>query len=305
MNKIITPGILVFIAMLGFSIPATSQVNIKVEQVNETMSKGENAGFKVAIPQATMEEVKKAWVKLLQKDVKAKATDTGLEISITGAKAGEVSTTPVNIYSILRRADSSILLTAFFEIDSQFFDPATCPDPLVKEKTLIGIQNYLRHFAVEQYTHAVEEELNAEENKLADLNKQLNNLKNEEEKAEKSIKEEESSISSAEDEIRVLKAQSTQQSEQVQAKRLANLAITDKEAKKTAEKELKDLEKEKDKTDKQIEKLEKGKITSKNNIEDYEKEIKESQEQQETVSSQIEAQEAVVEEVEAKLKGII
>jgi hypothetical protein len=297
---------ILLVAMAIFAIPHSgkSQVSIKVEQVKETMSKGENVGFKVMIPQATTENVKRAWIKQLEADTKAEALESGYEITIAGAVAPEISPNPVNIYSMITDIDSTIQILAFFEIDSAFFDPETYPDKLVKDKILNSITNYLRRFAVEQYKNAVEDELKMEEDKLKDLSKQLSDLENDQEKAEKSIKEEESNISSADDEIKALKAQSTQQGEQVTVKRLANLAITDKEAKKTAEKELKDLEKAKDKTDKDIEKLEKDKVTSKNNIEDHNKTIEESVEQQELLSGQIEEQEAVVVKVEAKLKGI-
>lgn len=295
---------LVILAVLGFPLTGKSQITIQVEQVKATMSKGENTGFKTFIPQAKMEDVKKAWIKQLEAGTKAESIESGYEINITGAAAPEISPNPVNIYSILNQTDTVITLIAFLEIDSVFFNPDTYPDPLVKDKIVSGITNYLRRFATAQYEVAVEDELKMEQDKLKDLEKQLDALKNDQEKAEKAIKGEESDISSADDEIRVLEAQSTQQSEQIQAKRLANLGISDKEARKVAEKELKDLEKEKDKTDKQIEKLEKEKVTSNNDIKDYNKAIDESVEEQGQVETQIEEQEAVVEKVEAKLKGI-
>jgi hypothetical protein len=269
------------------------------------MSQGIQPGYQVIIPQAQLDDVKKAWAKLISTEVKSKPIEIEHEIHLNQAIASEISPDPINIYSLLTDVDSSIHLVAFYEIDSgYFFDSETYPDNLVSNKVFNGIQNYMRRFAVDQYVMAVEEELKLEENKLKELDRELTGLKKENEKMEKSIKEEEQNIIKADEEIKILLGQKEKQLEIIEEKRIANSLLTDKEAKKTARSEVKILEKERKKADRNIEKLEKDKVSSNNEIEENQKVIEENLEDQEVLVSRIEAQEAVIERVELKLKGI-
>jgi hypothetical protein len=289
-----------FIQKQGFS-----QQEIVVEQIKEKMSKGEQSGFMVVIPQANLDDVNKAWKKQLQQGVKSKAEEVGHEIHIHGALAPEIYPNPIDIYSLLTDVDSSIHLVSFFEIDSNlFFDPDSYPDRLVSDKIFNGIQNYLGRFAVDQYKLAVQNELKTEENMLRELDKQMDFLKKEQEKMEKSIKEEEQNITAADDEIKILNSQKEQYLKQIEEKRVSSAYITDKEVQKEAKKELKSLEKERDKIDNKLEKMEKSKVSSKNLIDDHEKAIEKNLEDQQELSQKIEHQELVISQVEQKLNGI-
>jgi hypothetical protein len=288
------------------SVPGVySQKDIAVEQIKETMSRGIQTGFKVIVPQANLDKVKKAWAKQIQKQVKQKPVEVEHEMRLDGALAPEISPDPINIYSLLTDVDSSIHLVAFFELDSgMFFDPETYPDALVGDKIVNAIQNYMRRFAVEQYIVAVEDELKMEEDNLKVLEKELDGLKKDKERMEKSTKEEEQNITMADDEIKILKGQKEQQLKAIENKRVAMATVTDKEAKKAGKAELKALEKARNKADKQLEKEEKQKIESKNQIQENEDGIEKNLQEQDELLLKIEGQEAVVEKVKVKLAGI-
>jgi hypothetical protein len=293
------------LAFLSVSLSVSSQDDIFVTKVKETMSQGEQPGYLVIIPQARLEVVKKEWARIISKEVKSKPIEIEHEIHLNGAIAEEISPDPINIYSLLTDVDSSIHLVAFYEIDSGFFfDPETYPDNLVSNKIFNGIQNYMRRFAAEQYIVAVEDELEIEEDKLKELNKELSGMKKEKEKMEKAIKEEEQNIIKADEEINILLNQKEQQLEVIEEKRISASLLIDKEVKKEAKAEVKILEKERKKADRNIEKLEKAKVTSKNKIKENEQDIDENMKDQEALVAKIEAQELVIEQVELKLKGI-
>ena len=291
-------GLLVMMSVF-VSIEAYTQEDIKVEQVNMAMSLGEGTGFQVIIPQAAQGNVKKAWIKKVQTGTKSKAMDEGGEISISGAIVSEISPNPMDLYAIVNLVDSVTSLTAFFVIDSAFFDPAKASAPMV-----LSVKDYIRNFGVEEYKAAVEDELRMEEDKLKEMEKQLANLQKNEEKMEKSIKDEEETISKAEEEIKILEASKEHQLKVIEQKRVAASTVIDKEAKKEANKEIKALEKEREKSDKALSKENESIFNSENTIEESKKAIEEGKEQQLALEEQIELQEEVVEKVKVKLAGI-
>lgn len=292
--------LLICIAMFSFA-----QKTIEVVTVQETISKGKQPGYAIEIPQASLEDVKKAWKSRIQKGTKSKPVEAGYELVITDAIEKEISPNSFNIYSLLLNKDSLIYLVAFFEIDSsRFFDPDVKSDDIVTQKVNLAIRNYMHSFGVEQYTDAVHQELKTEEKTLKDLNKELKSLKDEEEKNEKNIKSSEQKITTAEEEISMLKTQTLSQIEKIEAARLSLLGITDKEAKKTANKELNALEKGKKKLDGEKEKQEKHIVGYQSDIKESNSEIEKLTESQKEMAEKITAKEEKVNAVEEKLAGI-
>jgi len=300
MMKTIFTFLLMCISLFSFA-----QKTIEVVTVKENMSKGNQPGFAVEIPQISLDDVRKAWVNRLQKGTKSKAVQVGYELVITGAIEQEISPNSFNIYSLLLNKDSLVYLIAFFEIDSsQFFDPDANKDDIVNRKIDLAIREYLHSFAVEQYKLAVQQELKAEEKTLKDLNRELKSLKDNEEKNEKNIKSCEQKITTAEEEIEMLNNQTLSQMKLIESARLSIVGITDKDAKKAANKELNSLEKGKKKLDGEKEKQQKHIVGFQSDIKDNNSEIEKLSEYQVEVEKKIKDQEERVIVVKDKLAGI-
>lgn len=298
--KTIFTFLLICIAMFS-----TAQKTIEVVTVEESISKGNQPGFAVEIPQASLDNVKKAWESRIQKGTKSKAVEVGYEVLITGAIEKEISPNSFNIYSLLLNKDSLVYLIAFFEIDSsQFFDPKINKNDIVNQKVDLAIRDYMHSFAVEQYTLAVQQELKAEEKILKELNRELKSLKDDEEKNEKNIKSCEQKITTAEEETEMLHNQTLSQMNLIESAHLSLIGITDKDAKKAANKELNSLEKGKKKLDGEKEKQQKHIVGYQSDIKDSNSKIEKLQESQQEVAEKISAQEGKVTTVKEKLSGI-
>ena len=285
-------------------ITAFAQERVIVRQVTHKMSKGEQPGYGVNVPQAEFETVKKNWKKFLENDTRADAIEEGYEIVLKDAVKETLSPDTVNIYSMLLVNKGYIQLYAFFEIDEMFFKYSGDPGDIRSEKIHKRIETDLRNFAVKQYKLAVEDELKIEENKLKQLESELKDIQKDTESHMKDIAGAEEKIKKHEGEIILLEAEKEEYREQLEEKRLERTKIRDKEELKTMKSIVKSIEKSKKKVEKNIEKERKKIISEEADIASYEAAIRANNMLEEEKLNEIKQQQKAIDRIEDKLYNI-
>lgn len=295
---------LLFLSLLFIVQGISAQVSFDVNAEIRKMSKGDQMSYTIDIPQADLKTVTKNWIKLLQEETKQKAIVSEHEIYIEGALVPEIVQKPINIYSYIYEVDSMIRVYSFFEIDSVFFAYSGNKDDIVGEKMYAGITNFTRKFAVGQYAIAVENELENEQKTLKSLLGELDKLEKDNQDLQKVIKENEQNIAESNDEIKLLDADNDRTISAISTQREVVSGISDKELKKTEQKELKNLESERKKIGNKLEKEQKRIVEYDAAIDKSKADIEKNLQLQEEKKKEIETQEEVVKSVEIKLDGI-
>lgn len=294
MRKIIAPVFVCF-CLFGFA-----QKPIVIDHAVRLMSKDTQPSYQFEISQTTLKDVEKDWLKYLNTGSKGKASSVNGENLQPAAVNSNISTKPFNVYSKVLETSEGIRITAWFtENDTVFFSKT-----LNAEQDL-AIQKYLRDFAVAEYKAAVSAELKAEQDKLKALEKTLEGLYREEEKAAKKISESNRSIQKSTDNTAKNNADIQNVSYKISdQKGMVERTASDANANKGAKQTLKDLENQR-KT------LQKNNETEAKNIDNMNKQIREQEraitslkEKQKESATQIETQKAKVKEVQTKLDGI-
>jgi len=305
-NNLIFRIRIVFASLISLLISGTvvSQQKIEVTTMQANMSKGKQTCYYVNIPQAGLKTIKQQWMKKLQANTKTKVTENGEELVIIGMVEHSITKDTMNIYSMIFPEDTTTRLAAFFEIDSVFFSPNEAEEDLMNEKVDKSIQAYLREFAVTQYRDAVTDELDKEQEKYEDLQKELKKLVNDEEDMEKAIPNAENDIKDAENSIDDLERQMSRQSTRIEDKRIAMAAMTSEEMKSEASDEIKEMEKERHKLQKKRDNERDKIIDLKSDIKKNEKGIENGKKLQEEKQEEINQQKLVVDRVTQKLAGI-
>ena len=237
----------IILKLILISFISYAQVDFQLSVEERNMSKGEQISYMIDIPQAYLENVKKNWIKLLQEETKEKVVVTDHEIFIEGAIIKEIIQKPINVYSYVYEVDSIIRIYSFFEVDSVFFEYSGSENDIVGEKMYNGITNFKRKFATKQYIIAVKDEMELERKTLKILLGDLRKLEKENENLYKEIKENEQHIAESNDELNMLDADNERQIKSISSQREELASISDSDQKKTAKKELKNLENEKKK----------------------------------------------------------
>lgn len=298
--QILLIGILII-----FPFFLSAQVPVEVERKTVSMSKGEQPAYIVNVPEADFDLVSKDWAKIIRQNTKSKVEEVGQEIIILSTQISEVHHGPINIYSTLLKADSSIKIVAVFEIDSAFFAYSEETKNLHTEKTNNHITHFMRNFAVDQYKETVEKELDGEEKKLKDLNKEMSNLTKELESHLKEIQENEQDIKNSEDIISSFEKDNVRKLDEINAKKESMASISDDPIRYDAAKDdLKSLEKEKKNIESTLEKERKNIVKYNSSIDEYNRQIDDTLEIQEELKVAIEKQEDDVSKVSTKLSGI-
>ncbi|MEZ5197848.1 MAG: hypothetical protein R2764_16120 [Bacteroidales bacterium] len=293
-------GILVVLPFFSFA-----QALITVEQKTVSMSQGEQPAYIVNVPEADFDQVTKDWEKIIRQNTKSKVEESGQELVIMGTQIPEIHHNPINIFSTLFQADSSIIIVAVYEIDSTFFSFSEENKNLHSEKTNNHITHFMRNFAVEQYKEFVEEEFETEDKKLIDLSKELEDLAKKHQSFLEEIEENQQDIKNAEDVISSSEKDNERKLEEINIKKESMASVSDDPIQFDAAKDqLKDLEKEKRNIENILEKEKKNIVKYNSSIEEYNRKIEANLEQQEMVKASIEEQKIVVSNVNLKLKGI-
>lgn len=293
--------------LLLIAIPflTIAQKKITIAEKNLVMSKGDQPGFILEIPQADFDEAKNEWSKLIRQNTKSKVETRDNEISVAGTQIPEIYGHPFNIYSILLKTDSAVKVAAFFEIDSSFFAYNDNNKNLDKENTYFGIKSFLKNFGLDQYKYAVNIELQDAEKKLKDLNKEFKDLAKENEKFHKEIKVNEQNIKNTEDAIATNQNENARITAEINQKNETIRTLSNEpDLKDQAKDQLKDLQKEKRNVENSLEKDQKKIVGYQSNIKELNLEIEKNEKKQENKKAEIDQQEIVVKRVVTKLSEI-
>jgi hypothetical protein len=264
------------------------------------MSKGTQPSFLVEIPQVTLAEVEKDWLKYLGRESKEKNTATGMEQHQAGIININISGSPFHVYSKLVEVSGEVHLTAWFtENDTVFFSKESDND------RFLAAEKFLYDFGVREYRQTVQSELTTEQKKQAALENKLAGLIKDEERSIRKISENERSIQKEKDAgITNTSDRYTTSSKIEDQKDMVDQTSSDPNATKGAKKTLKELENEKKKSQRLTE-------TQGQNIDTWNKEnrteerlITESRENQALTVQDIDTQKQKVQEVQAKLGSI-
>lgn len=297
----------IFTLALIFLIPILSngQEKVEVNQKTVTMSKGEQPAYTVFIPESNYEEVVENWVKIIRQNTKSKVEETEHEFIILATEIKEIINKPINLYSAVIKADSSVKIIAAFEIDSVFFSYIEENKTIENEKTHHHIQNFMRDFAIEQYKDFVSEELSEAENLLKTKNKEYKDLSKQIENYQKSIQENEQKIKDSQDLISSYEGENERKQGEINKKKESVASLSgEPELEKQAKSQLKSLEKEKKSLGNKLEKENKNIVEYQSEITEYDRQIEDLLENQLEKKNEIEVQEDVVNSIKTKLAGI-
>lgn len=293
--------LLLMMAVGIFSI-GSAQTKIKVDRVRETMSKGSQPGYKVVIPESPLAGMKDAWIKAVSKDFKTRVNESENEMMFKLCNDPNFIAIPFEIYTSVTQVDSNVQLISYFKIDTLFFDPATYPDAMNRDVINKKIEDYIVNFAMVQYKAIIKVKIKTEDEKLKTLEQSYTDLDGEQTNLKKSIENEEKSIAAKDEQIKVLTPQMEAQSNLAEEKRQALTSITEKTAKKAAEDELKDLDKDVKAKVKELEKINTEKSTIEGMISGTRNEIARKEEKLQELSAQIIAQKDVIKGLQSKIK---
>lgn len=278
-----------------------AQSTIAVEQTTQTFSRGEQASYRILIPQAKVKDVEPDWTKYLRAKSKAKPTEISGEIVIYGAVNKNVDPAGFNVFSKLLETTDGVVLTAWLmRTDSAFMSWK------VDENQSKAVEKYLSDFGAAQYRKVVGAELKVEQKKLDELEKELNVLINKEEKSNSNINQDERTIKRTENDIKVNENDQKLKSDQIAKQKLVveSLKSTPGDAQKEAEKTLKGFENELKKLITANEKLHKQIDGREKDIRGEGRGIDKSKQDQYAKRSDIDKQREVVKQVQERLDGI-
>jgi peptidoglycan hydrolase CwlO-like protein len=283
----------------GISIGIKAQMPVTLTEDSLTIGKVNIPAISVTIPEVNYENTLKVWVKELESGTKSKVVTENNEMTIFGAKVKDLSPNPVNVYSKMIKLDSVIQLKVAFELKKdQYVDRSGTPAEFSKA------ENYLKQFAKSQYIELVKGQVDSEDKKLRDIEKELSSLEKEKTKMQKSIQSNNTDITNEKENITVQNNEMTTVSAAIieHNKQLDTMSTgPDKEEK---IKYIKELEKKKKKAQSSIESSE-NKINKLNNDTDKtNSEIPRNEKMQEQVNEKIQAQQAVLGKYTDKLKKI-
>lgn len=280
-----------------------AQVAITIEESDKPFSKGSASAYTVEIPENKIKDVERDWVKYLNTNSAKgfKPETVNGEIIMRGAQHKNLSPTPFVVYSKLLETSTGVRLTAWLsENDSVFISGALGDD---KD---IAANKYVRDFAVLQYREVVKRELGREEDKLKKMEGELKSLISDEDKSKKKINANDREIERHRSQIAINKGDEARKVEQINTQKsvVDNTRQAYGDTNKEAKKALADLEKERKKIEGGSEKLNKDIDKLQQDIRAEERNITQSQQSQQEKTAEIEKQKTVINQVEAKLKGI-
>jgi predicted nucleic acid-binding Zn-ribbon protein len=287
----------IFLLLLPAGIFAQKQINVIDDSL--MVSKTYVVALSVIIPECDFTTVQQAWVKVLQANTRSKAVVQSGEISIFGARAKDLRTEPFNVYSRLLDQDSAIYLAAAFELTKDIYvERVTTPEEYARAKSL------LQQFAIEQYTKLAKDQLDAEDKKLRDLEKELAKLENDHDRMLRSIESNNASIASEKSNISLQTNELNLVTSNLSEQNGLLASLGEGPAKKEKSDEIKDLEKRKKKAQNSIESSQKKIKNSQKEIEEAKAAIPANETSQDDVRKKIAAQQEVYEKFAGKYKKI-
>lgn len=276
-----------------------AQKPILVSEDSIAFGKGKLPGLSVTIPEVNYEKTLKTWTRDLQSGTKSKLVTENNEMSIFGAKIKKVSPNPINVYSKLMNIDSGIKINVAFEVKKdKYIERST------GETDLNNAKLYLKEFARNQYIDLAKDQVDAEDKKLLDLQRDLSSLEKEKTQFQKTIESENTIIVSENDKITIQNNELASVTSEI-IEQNKQLGSTSDDKTKNAKKDyINSLEKRKKKVQNMIETSQNRINKANNEIDKAYAEIPRNDKMQEQVNEKIQNQQAVLGKFTDKLKQI-
>ena len=295
MKSIFTLVLLAFIYFSGIK----AQMPVSVSADSLKLGKASLPAITVTIPEVNYENTLKIWIKELESGTKSKVVTENNEMSIFGSKIKDISSNPVNVYSKMIKLDSTVQLTASFELKKdEYVDRTGTAAEFSKA------ENYLKQFAKNQYIELVKKQADVEDKKLREIEKELSSLEKEKNKMQKSIQSNNTTIANEKENITVQNNEVTSVSAAIiEHNRLLD-TMTAGPSKEEKIKYIKELEKRKKKAQSAIESSQNKIDRTNNDTDKTNSEIPKNDKMQEQVNEKIEKQQTVYQIFEDKIKTI-
>ncbi len=289
--------IIYLVGLLIVPLVLFGQKTIEVSGASFKLGQDEYSGVQVLIPEAERELVENMWIKEIEKRTKSKVSQAHQgEITIFGAFIKSIGDDPVNIYSQIIPRDSIVELNACIELKRNEFITED-----LYESEFNELKAFMHDFGKEAYIKEVEDQLEAEEIVLKELEKELKKLQNDKEGLEKKVSKNEHDITVSDDDIRILDTDIAVKNEEIARVKVRMGSVGDDAVlKETLESELKDLEKEKKKMQNSVQKEKKRIVGYESDIDNITLEIPALVEQQNQKMQEIEKQRNRVGQFESK-----
>ncbi|MEX0813001.1 MAG: hypothetical protein WD048_12350 [Chitinophagales bacterium] len=287
-------------ALSAFSIFTFAQEPINVTVAHQSVTRDAQNSYTVDIPQANLKDVEKEWTKYLSKKSKGRASESNGEYIQNNAVDKNISNKPFDVQSKLFGTSDGVRLTAWF---TQRNRPLQSSERGNGQQ--LAVQKYIRDFAVPQYREAVKAELETEQDKLEEMEKQLSEMIKNEEASLKAIAENERSNERAKESIATTKSDIKSSSKKIEdQKEMVEYTASDPNATKGAKKTLDNLEDDKKDLQKSNEKEAKDLVKSKTEIREAERNTSNMQDAQAVQRANIEVQKKKIQDIKIKLSKI-
>jgi len=253
----------------------------------------------VIIPESNYERTLKAWTRELQSNTKSKLATDNDGMSIFGVLIKEISPNSLNVYSKMMNLDSMVKLSVAFEIKKDQYIESITGEP-----SFTNAKSYIKEFAKNQYIEVAKDQLDAEDKKLRDLQRELSSLEKENANLQASIRSNNNIIVDEKGNIIVQNGELTRLSAEIDKQKIKLDSLEAGPAKVEKEADIKDLEKSKEKVLNSISSSENRINRANNAIDDANREIPNNQKMQQDVMVRIEQQQIVYQKFVNKLKTI-
>jgi hypothetical protein len=159
-----------------------AQANIVVNEVLAIMSKGQQTGFEVIIPEADKKSVDDNWGKLMKRyKAKVITSKKSVEMFSDNAMIPVVSENTVDIYSISQQLANGVQFVVFVDLGGAFVSSAQY------SLAFNAFEAVLRQFAIDELKRTVDRQIDKEDKALKALEKELGSLLKEKENHIKEI----------------------------------------------------------------------------------------------------------------------
>jgi len=270
---------------------------ILFDHKNMSMSKGDMPAIIMDIPETKADQVREEWSNRIRNKTKSKVETLNNEIYINGTIIEEISNDPINVYAQITENVYGTKVIAFFEIEDSFINDST------DTNKYNGAKIMMRNFGITQYQNVVKDQVKIEKKLLADLENELDKYQKKNTRLHKQIKENEQNIINKESDIKINLNDQDAKIEQISdQKRVVSKSSGD--AKKDAEKVLKEIEKERKKLQNDHKDLNKDNTKSRGEIENLRIEIVKNLSEQDVIKDRISRKLSDLKSIEEKFTNI-
>lgn len=302
-------------AIFSMSMTFAQQSSFVVNEIEGTISQGQQTGFEILIPEAQVKSVESALSKWTKSNKgKIVINKKSPEIFQDNVLLTSVSENTIDMYTTLSQENEGVKLRTFVDLGGAFLTSAGHP------QAFAAMEGALIEFARNQYTSKVDEDIKNEEKHFSKLQSELKTLEKQNDSYNKdiasnkdNIQKQELAISKNEIDQKTKEQQIGLQQEILLAARQKknSMGNVDAATKKMLDNQVKTEEKSLKSFESQLKKLKSEYSSSVNSIEkskstiaQREQDIIKNEEDQNTKRQQIDLQKQIIEAVKTKRSGI-